>query len=111
MSTPFPIAVVGLVLFAQVPSARAQDRVPTGLSPSDWTCIRAEYEANRHAVAAVESGYQARNRGQRWLTSFDGRGFVTSPNSGDWSWGLELVSYGAGGAERVVEAPACEDAQ
>ena len=41
-------------------------------------------------------GYQARNPGQQWRTRFDGRGVVTTPDAGGWSWGLELVSYGRG---------------
>ncbi|RIK71084.1 MAG: hypothetical protein DCC66_02635 [Planctomycetota bacterium] len=70
------------------------DRVPDGLSASDWSSIRAVYEANRHAAFPVAGGWQARNPGQQWITRFDGRGFLTAPDSGEWSWGLELVSYG-----------------
>ncbi len=80
----------------------ADDRLPEGLSASDWASIRAAYGANRHAAFAVEDGYQARNPGQQWRTRFDGRGFETTPDAGGWSWGLELVSYGCSGAERAV---------
>src|SRR5262245_55419782 len=59
---------------------------PEGLSASDWSSIRAAYEANRHAAFAIEGGYQAPNPGQKWQTRFDGRGFVTTPDDGDWSW-------------------------
>jgi len=75
------------------------------LSEVDWSSIREAHQASRHAVEAVDGGYQARNPGQRWTTQFDGRGFTTAPDAGVWSWGLELVSYGRAGAERVVEAP------
>src|SRR5258707_457411 len=111
MSLRVPIILTGVVLFACGQITQGQDRVPEGLSPSDWSGIRAAYEANRHIALPVKGGYQARNPGQQWRTSFDGRGFVTSPDSGDWSWGLQLVSYGDGGAERAVEAPACEEVQ
>jgi len=81
--------------------AAAQDRVPEGLSASDWSSIRAAYEANRHAAFAVEGGYEARNPGQQWRTRFDGRGFETTPDTHrletgatGWSWGLELLDYG-----------------
>jgi hypothetical protein len=87
-----------------------ENRVQEGLSASDWSGIRGAYEANRHAVFAVDGGYQARNPGQQWRTRFDGRGFVTTPDSGGWSWGLELVGFGRDGAERAVSMPVCVDA-
>jgi len=90
--------VLGLVTASAVAGplwADAEEvRVPEGLSASDCSSIRAAYEANRHAAFAVEDGYVARNPGQQWRTRFDGRGFVTTPDGGNWSWGLELVSYG-----------------
>ncbi len=87
------------------------DRPPPGLTSSDWSSIRAAYEANRHAAVAVEGGYVARNPGQHWRTRFDGRGFLVTPDDGAWAWGLELVSFGRAGDERVVESPGCMDAQ
>jgi len=79
------------------------DSVPEGLAPSDWTSIRAAYEAQRHAAFAAEGGYQARNPGQQWRTKFDARGFSTQPDAGGWQWGLELRSYGFAGqrAEQI----------
>ncbi|MFT7485533.1 MAG: hypothetical protein ACI9F9_001383 [Candidatus Paceibacteria bacterium] len=79
--------------------------LPEGLAASDWSSIRAAYEANRHAAFEVEDGYQARNPGQAWITRFDGRGFLTVPDVGDWTWGLDLVSYGWGDDARVVSTP------
>ena len=97
-------------IVTEINDAAAIDQVPEGLSASDWSSIRAAYEANRHAAFAVEGGYQARNPGQQWRTRFDGRGFVTTPDAGGWSWGLELVSYGRAGAEQAVTAPSCLEA-
>ena len=71
---------------------------PGGLSTGDWSGIRDAYEAGRCAVQAIEGGYLARNPGQQWRTRFDGRGFVTQPDTGDWTWGLELAGYGFGAA-------------
>ena len=93
-------------LFAATPSGGPQtltspDQVPDGLAKSDWTSIRAAYEAGRHAFQPVEGGWQARNPGQQWLTNFDGRGFVAQPNDNAWQWGLELMSYGFSGNERA----------
>jgi len=81
------------------------DAVPQGLAQSDWQSIRAAYEAGRHAFQPVEGGWQARNPGQQWTTTFDGRGFLVEPRDGGWQWGLELKSYGFPGAERAVAAP------
>jgi hypothetical protein len=82
----------------------AQD-VPEGLSASDWSSIRAAYEAGRHQVRAVDGGHQARSPGQQWLARFDGRGVVVRPDAGEWSWGLELVAFGFAGDERAVAVP------
>jgi hypothetical protein len=79
--------------------------VPEGLSAADWSSIRAVYEANRHAAFPVEDGYVARNLDQQWRTRFDGRGFVTTPDGGGWSWGLELVRYGRAGEECTSAGP------
>jgi FG-GAP repeat len=79
------------------------EQVPKGLAKSDWQSIRAAYEAGRHAFQPVEGGWQARNPGQQWTTTFDGRGFLAQPRGADWQWGLELKSYGFPGAEREVK--------
>ena len=78
------------------------DQVPEGLAKSDWTSIRAAYEAGRHAFQPIEGGWQARNPGQQWTTKFDGRGFVSEPKGGGWQWGLELKRYGFPGATRAI---------
>jgi len=70
------------------------DQVPEGLAKSDWQSIRAAYEAGRHAFQPVEDGWQARNPGQQWVTTFDGQGFTVTPDGGGWTWGLELAGYG-----------------
>ena len=75
------------------------DQVPEGLAKSDWSSIRAAYEAGLHAFQPVpgkDGIWQARNPGQQWLTTFDQHGFVAQPQGGGWSWGLELKSYGFG---------------
>ena len=78
------------------------DSVPEGVSATDWTSIRAAYQANQHQVTRVDGGYRARNPKQQWLTKFDGRGFLARPERGDWEWGLELKSYGFPGQKRVI---------
>lgn len=111
-----------LVLFATVAGSGGsafadQADFPEGLNASDWSGICAAHEANRHAAYPVKGNagvgpvYQARNPGQRWRTIFDARGILTMPDAGDWTWGLELLSYGRGGEERATTRPACVDAQ
>lgn len=91
-----------------IPSVARQESVPQGMSTSDWLGIRAAYEANRHAVVPNEDGFQARNPGQRWMTRFDSRGFVVTPDSGCWSWGLELIGFGRSSEQRAVaDVPEC----
>jgi hypothetical protein len=79
---------------------------PEGLSATDWSSIRAAYEANRHAAFASEGGYLAPNPGQQWLTRFDGRGFSVQPDAGGWTWGLQLQSYGFAGQECTISGAA-----
>ena len=90
----------------QTQSFASSDSVPEGLSASDWTSIRAAYQAHRHQAVPVEGGYRARNPEQQWRTEFDGRGFMTQPDAGGWQWGLELKSYGFPGKKREVRSEA-----
>jgi hypothetical protein len=83
-------------------STTTSETIPLGLSQSDWSAIRQEYERHRHAAFAVTGGYQARNYSQQWLTHFDGRGFEIQPDGAQWTWGLQLESYGRAGGQRVV---------
>ncbi len=78
------------------------DQVPEGLAKSDWSSIRAAYEAGRHAFQPIEGGWQARNPGQQWTTKFDGRGFIAQPKGAGWQWGLELKSYGFGETQTAI---------
>jgi len=84
------------------------ESVPDGLAASDWSSIRAAYEAGRHKIFAVDSAceteksWSARNPGQGLNTTFDERGFTTRPDAGSWSWGLELQSYGWGAANLIT---------
>ena len=96
---------VGALATATAPTFAPTDTVPEGVAAGDWASIRAAYEAGRHQVFAVEGGHQARNPGQQLTTRFDGRGFRTTPDAGGFSFGLDLVSYGWGEAERTVERP------
>ncbi len=101
-SVPASIPSSALGAKATVPSASkpqqlsSLDETPKGVATSDWQSIRAAYDAGRHAFQPTERGWQARNPGQQWTTSFDRRGFLAQPQDGGWQWGLELQSYGFG---------------
>jgi hypothetical protein len=84
----------------------SREQTPEGLSTSDWASIRAAYEAGRHAFMPIAGGWQTRNPGQQWTTKFDERGFLATPREGDWTWGLELRSYGFGEQQTPVGARA-----
>ena len=101
----FPAHTVRGQAQPQASEQATEEAIPEGLSRSDWTSIRATYEARRHVASAVEGGYEARNPGQAWRTHFDGRGFLTEPDAGEWTWGLELERYGFAGREREVTRP------
>jgi hypothetical protein len=80
------------------------ENLPQGVSISDWASIRAAYEAARFTAYSSPTGYQARNPGQGWMTTFDGRGFATQPTGEGWTWGLQVESYGfAEHAQSVCE--------
>ncbi|MES2466188.1 MAG: hypothetical protein V4675_02710 [Verrucomicrobiota bacterium] len=75
-------------------SSHAQPPVPDSGGSKD---VRQSYESFRHRVEPDGDGWAARNPGQRWSTSFDARGFLATPDSGTWTWGLELTGYGTAG--------------
>lgn len=93
------LALFGLqfvVLTCALASSLPAGATPRDPAGDDRASLGLAFEAARHAIVAVEDGHRARNPGQRWSTHFDGRGFLVRPDSGGWSWGLELVRYGWG---------------
>ncbi|MBL8696059.1 MAG: FG-GAP repeat protein [Planctomycetes bacterium] len=91
------------------PAAAPAGSVSKGLAASDWSSIRAAYEAGRHKIFALngvsgtERSWTARNPRQGLNTTFDERGFTTKPDAGSWSWGLELQGYGWGATNSVTK--------
>lgn len=76
-------------------AAHPKEGIPSGLSESDWSSIRAAYEGERHAFRLQNDGtHRAWNPRQGWHTEFDGEGFLVRPREGSWVWGLELRSVG-----------------
>ncbi len=86
-------------------SAFGQMATPSaGLTPEDWAGLRATLNAEVHKVEPSGTGFQAFSPGQRWLTEFDGAGFLVLPTDAAWSWGLELQSYGRDDRRTVAKA-------
>ena len=111
---PARLAIVCLALLlsagdslALTPARRA---ALDGASVSDRAALADAFDAARHEMRSTREGFGAFNPGQRWSTSFDGRGFTTRPANGDWTWGLELSAYGFAGAMREVVGTACATA-
>lgn len=76
---------------------------PKGLRDSDWSSIRAAYEAGRHGFQPNADGtWSAWNPGQGWRMTFDRRGFTARPGDKAWTWGLELAGSVEGA--RSIEA-------
>ena len=97
--TPWPQGLrvaVATLLVASSSFAFPQSELPEGLTTAEWENLCANIEADRHKVLESEQGFAARNPGQGWTTTFDGWGFETRPGDGQWSWGLELQSWGRG---------------
>lgn len=78
-------------------------RPPEGLAETDWSSIRAAYQAGRHAIREVDGGWQTANPGQGWSVRFEGRGFRVRPNSAAWEWGLTFVRYGYGDRQTEID--------
>ena len=76
-----------------------------GLTRTDESNIRQAYLASRHEIREASLGHEAFNPTQRWTTVFDGHGFELSPTNGDWSWGLNLTSYGWGADQSLTGKP------
>jgi hypothetical protein len=80
--------------------------LPSGMVRSDWDGILLAHEEWKHEVRASGSGWKAHNTATGLTADFDRRGLEVRPESGSWSWGLELTSYGIGAMQRPIEGKA-----
>ena len=72
------------------------DKLPSGLEHSDWNGILEAHQACMHSIKADRQIWRTHTHRTGLTATFDGSGFEVRPESGDWRWGLELVSYGRG---------------
>jgi hypothetical protein len=75
--------------------------LPGGLSPADWAEIHSVFEARVYQAESVPEGFKAFNQSQAWWTEFNGQGFLVEPRDGEWTWGLDLESYGFAGHTHI----------
>jgi len=83
MSNRFSVIAALLLavpVFGKLPKGSEHPKLPAGITIADWARIRAEYERHRHGVFPDESSYVARSFEQQWLTRFEGRGFLVTPD-------------------------------
>jgi len=105
-------ARVATWLFAVFSVSILSAAAPEDLSPSEWSSLRAAYDAARQRFFPSQDGtHHAQNLGQGWSTSFDARGFMATPDQGGWQWGLELKSFEIGGWEIEAKAGLGETTQ
>ncbi len=113
----FRFAFLSVFALLGSPAAVAQETpspspVSEGLSATDGLAVRRVQTASRHLVLEDRAGgFLTRNPGQAWMTEFDGRGFMVRPDGRDWTWGLQLKSYGFAGQELCVSGQAPGTAQ
>lgn len=94
------IVAIALLLLSSVASAvdvRGQGSLANplaGIADGDWQAIRVAHEAAQRNAVANESGVGFRHEGQGWTVTLDGSQFLIHPDSGAWSFGLRLESYG-----------------
>lgn len=103
---PTRFAVLGIALI--VPGLHASDEttpLSEALSSAGQPRHSTAPDTSRYAIDKIHDGHVARNSAQRWITTFDGRGFTTTPTGGEWSWGLEIERYGWGGELHCVSEP------
>ncbi len=78
-----------------------------GIGANDWASIRVAHNEVRHRAVQTPKGFRAENPGQGWGIDFDGHGFLVRPKAGDWSWGLQLQSFGYEGSHIFADEPCC----
>lgn len=100
-------ALLGSLTLASAALGQEQSKATT----RDLSSLHEAYETARHSVAPVGDQFKAYNPRQAWHTHFDNRGFLVRPETGAWSWGLELQSYGFEGEEQRVSDFACASAE
>lgn len=102
---------LGLALTLALSAVPASSQGSVELEDQDWADLRAAHVSKLHEAQADGDGFHSYNPAQRWDNRFDGRGLTVAPAGADWTWGLELVSFGFGAQQQLVGQPQQIDAQ
>ncbi|HED67024.1 MAG TPA: hypothetical protein ENJ09_15890 [Planctomycetes bacterium] len=81
-------------LFPHANNPLAQEPTSAGLSTVDREGILSAHDAWARSLRPHGDGYRSTIPSQDWSITLDERGFELAPADEDWSWGLELVSFG-----------------
>jgi hypothetical protein len=87
---------------SQSGSSGSSERLPSGVSQSDWGGILQAHEEWKHSIRADGDGWRTHNPETGLTARFDRRGIEVQPEGPQcayWTWGLELVSHGIGTAQ------------
>jgi hypothetical protein len=108
------IALLAAPLVAQVaPRVQASSatqplhdaaQTPDGLSDGEWQQILGQIRqaAYRTTAADQPNHYRASNPAQGWALNFSPVGLRVQPQTGDWTWGLQLQRVGYLGAMQTL---------
>ncbi|MEZ5355454.1 MAG: hypothetical protein R2762_22685 [Bryobacteraceae bacterium] len=99
-----------LLLFLALGLAAASPARDLSTFPEDWRQVRTQFLRQRFAVSVDGEGRRAANPVQRWTTRFDGEGFLVTPHSGGWTWGLALEGWGRTGGKPILPGSAVAEA-
>ena len=94
------------LLAGKIQPVKSSEHTPADLKKSDWQSIRAAHQAWKHEFRKLDGIWQSKNSGQRWTSTFNGRGFLAKPSESEWVWGLELHSYGFPAHQQTVRGVA-----
>ncbi len=82
-----------------------EPELPSGVTPSDWSSIRASIDSHQHAIEVAHSGFEARNPGFDWTARFNETSALIQPADGGWSFGLALKAFGYANEMQYVDSP------
>lgn len=72
----------------------SQELHAESLTPDDWAQVQDSIARAKHVVRENQGGFVAHNPRQDWTIEFDSVGMSVTPESDNWTWGLELVAFG-----------------
>ena len=104
MNIPNRTSILAVALGFLAPlSLEAASTVPT---PTQTSILQQLDTYHRTIRPDGGEGRVANHPSQQWRAQFDARGFMVTPDSGSWTWGLQLESFGLTGSELTLSGKA-----